>query len=276
MRTRKRVAFVLASAAACGVGMMAFASSASAILPLCVPATPNTTAGNQSCVRGQIQPSNLPGSFANVSLYTQVATRYLHPGNRNAGGFAKEVTVYYDNDGRITPGTIPNCAVADVANKTIPQAYAACGPAGKNAYLSPPGTVSGKASTAPPSNFGACTLVFKGPTANQVVLYTRVFTVANSQPNCTTSNGGGQVTVTLVGTISNANVAGFGKKLVTPLPSGITLPLDNFYATVKRGNYVQARCPAGASPLKVRARFVYSVSTAPYQPDIANHSAACT
>jgi len=279
MRTRKRVAFVLASAAACGVGIMAFASSASAIPPLCVPAAPNPTAGNQSCVRGQILPTNLPATLANVSLYTQVATRYLNPGNRNQGGFAKEVTVYYDNDGTITPGTIPNCTVADVANKTIPQAYAACGPAGKNAYLSPPGTVSGKASTAPiagTGNFGGCVLVFKGPTANQVVLYTWVFTTLNSNPSCTTSNGGGNVTVTLVGTISNAGVAGFGKKLVTPLPSGITLPLDEFHATVKRGSYVQARCPAGASPLKVRARFVYSVSTAPYQPDTANHSAPCT
>lgn len=262
MRTRRRAAFILASAAACGVGMIAYAGSASAIPAPCVPPAPNATVGNTSCVNGQILPgTGLGGTFKNVSLFTHVATRYLNPGNRSQGGFAKQVSVLYDAQGRITPGTIPNCATADLANKTIPQAYAACGPAGKNAYLSPAGTVSGKASTAPPSNFGACTLVFKGPTANQVLLYTRVFTTVNSNPNCTTSTGGGNVTIVLVGTISNSGVAGFGKKLVTPLPTGISLPLDDFYATVKRGTnpgYFQARCPAGTTPWKLRGIFAYS------------------
>jgi hypothetical protein len=282
MRTRRRAAFVLASAAVCGVGMIAYAGSASAIPALCVPAAPNTTAGNQSCVNGQILPNTgLGGTYHNVSLFTHVATRYLHPGNRSQGGFAKQVTVMYDNDGRINPGTIPNCAVADVANKTVAQAYAACGPAGKNAYLSPPGTISGKASTAPTSNFGACTMVFHGPTTNQVVLYTRVFTTVNSKPACqsisnpggTTPASQGNVTITLVGTISDSGVAGFGKKLVTPLPTGISLPLDDFYATVKRGSYVQSRCTA--SPLRIRAIFVYSVSTHPYETDTANFSQPC-
>ncbi len=275
MRTRRRAAFILASAAACGVGMIAYAGSASAIPAPCVPPAPNATVGNTSCVNGQILPgTGLGGTFKNVSLFTHVATRYLNPGNRSQGGFAKQVSVLYDAQGRITPGTIPNCATADLANKTIPQAYAACGPAGKNAYLSPAGTVSGKASTAPPSNFGACTLVFKGPTANQVVLYTRVFTTVNSNPNCTTSTGGGNVTIVLVGTISNSGVAGFGKKLVTPLPTGISLPLDDFYATVKRGSYVQAKC--STSPLKMRGIFQYSVSTHPYETDTANFAQPCT
>jgi len=255
--------------------MIAYAGSASAIPAPCVPPAPNPTVGNTSCVNGQILPSTgLGATYKNVSLFTHVATRYLNPGNRAQGGFAKKVTVMYDSDGKITPGTIPNCATADLANKTIPQAYAACGPAGKNAYLSPAGTVSGKASTAPPSNFGACTLVFKGPTANQVLLYTRVFTVVNSNPTCTTSNGGGNVTIVLVGTISNAGVAGFGKKLVTPLPTGISLPLDDFYATVKRGSYVQSKCTT--SPLRIRGIFEYSASAHPYETDTANFSQPCT
>jgi hypothetical protein len=273
MRTRRCAALVLASAALSAVGLFAFAGSASAAD--CIPAAPNPTAGNQSCVNGSILPNTGLGStFKNVSLYTHVATRYLHAGNRSQGGYANKVTVMYDANGRITPGTIPNCAVADVANKTIPQAYAACGPAGKNAYLSPPGTASGTASTAPPSNFGACTMVFKGPTAFQVVLYTRVFTTVNSHPACSPSLGGGNVTIVLVGTISNAGVPGFGKKLVTPLPTGISLPLDDFKATVKRGNYVQAKC--APSPQNIRAIFQYSVSTPPYQTDTANFAQPCT
>jgi hypothetical protein len=279
--TRRRTAFILASAAACAVGLFAYASSASAIPPLCVPPAPNATAGNQSCVNGQILPATGLGPSVpkNVSLFTHVATRYLNPGNRSKGGFAKQVTVYYDNDGHINAlpaGTAPKthrCPLSAVANKTIPQAYAACGPNGSDAYLSPPGTVSGKASTAPPSNFGACTLVFQGRDASHVTLYTRVFTTVNSNPTCAVSNGGGNVTVTLEGTIANAGIAGYGKKLVTPLPSGITLPLDDFYATVKRGNYVTSTCH---SPLRIRALFEYSVSTAPYQNDTANFAQSCT
>jgi hypothetical protein len=292
--TRRRAAFILASAAACAVGLFAYAGSASAIPALCVPPAPNTTQGNQSCVNGQILPATGLGPSVpkNVSLFTHVATRYLNPGNRSKGGFAKQVTVYYDNDGHINPlplGTAPKthrCPLSAVANKTVPQAYAACGPNGKDAYLSPPGTISGKASTAPPSNFGACTMVFQGKDASHVTLFTRVFTTANSAPACSsithpyTTNSGsanfnnqGQVAVTLEGTIANAGIAGYGKKLVTPLPSGITLPLDDFYATVKRGNYVTSTCH---SPLRIRALFEYSVSTAPYQNDTANFAQACT
>jgi hypothetical protein len=36
------------------------------------------------------------------------------------------------------------------------------------------------------------------------------------------------------------------------------LPLIDFYAYVKRGSYFQARCPAGASPWKLRVNWVYT------------------
>ena len=281
MRTRRRAAIIVASAAALGVGLFAFTGSASA-LTFCNPPAPNATQGNQSCVNGSITPNTGLGGGArkNISLFTHVATKYLNPGNRSEGGFAKQVTVLYDSDGTINAlpqGTAPKthrCTVAMVSNKTIPQAYAACGPNGTDAYVSPVGTVSGKASTAPPSNFGACTLIFQGKDASHVTLYTRVFTVPNSNPSCTVSNGGGNVTVVLEGTVANAGVAGFGKKLVTPLPSGITLPLDDFWAVVKRGNYVTSNCIGGTS--KIRGIFQYSVSTHPYETDTSNSSQPCT
>jgi len=269
--------------------MVAYAGSASAIPTPCVPATPNTTQGNQSCVNAQIVPNTGLGStFKNISLFTHVATKYLNPGNRSKGGFAKQVTVLWDSNGRINPlalGTAPKthrCALSDVSNKTIAQAYATCGPNGKDAYLSPAGTISGKASTAPvgtptnpAGNFGACTMIFQGRDGAHITLYTRVFTTLNSNPACSTSNTGGQVTIVLEGTIANAGVTGFGKKLTVPLPSGITLPLDDFYATVKRGTFVQSKCPAGTSPWNTRAIFVYSVSTHPYETDTANFAQSC-
>jgi hypothetical protein len=261
MRTRRRAAFVLASAAALGVGLFAFTGSAAAepVVPAC---TYVNSTGNKSCAKLLVTPSNAPAAFSgSQALGVRVRTLYAQPGNVNQGGKSKTVTLFFDNDFRITVAAGGgNCLQADLANKTVQQAYAACGPAGKNTYLSPPGTLSGRSSTAPPSNFGGCTMIFKGPTASQVLIYARTTTVVNSNPNCTTIGAAspGNVTTVLVGTIANAGVAGFGKKLTVPNIDSLAVPLDDFYATIKRGTYFQARCPAGVSPWKLRANWLYS------------------
>ncbi len=36
--------------------------------------------------------------------------------------------------------------------------------------------------------------------------------------------------------------------------------LDDFYATVQRGSVFRAKCPAGASPLKIQAVFDYTAA----------------
>jgi hypothetical protein len=276
MRTRRRVGFILASAAALGVGFFAFAGSAAAepVVPAC---TYVNSTGNKSCVKLLVAPSNAPAGFGNAQLGVRTRTLYAVPGNKPQGGFAKTVTLFFDNDFAINPAAGGgNCLQSDVANKTIPQAYAACGPAGKNAYLSPPGTISGRTSTAPASNFAGCTMVFKGPTASQVLLYARITTVVNANPTCSTPSGSsaGNVTVSLTGTIAAAGVAGFGKKLTVPNIDSLTLPLDDFYATIKRGSYFQARCPAGASPWKLRGIFAYSGTG--QAADTVNTTQACS
>jgi len=279
MRTSRRAAVVLASAAAFAVALIAYAASAAAepVVPACTPAA---TTGNDSCVKLLVTPSNAPATFGNSQLGVRTHTNYVQGNNKAQGGFAKTVTLFFDNDFAVTPGTIPKCQTADVANKTIAQAYAACGPAGKNAYLSPANTLSGRASTAPPSNWGACTMVFNGPGTNQVLLFARVTLTANSNPTCSTpaASSPGNVTVTLVGTIAPAGVAGYGKKLTVPNIDSLTLPLDDFYATVKRGSYFQAKCPAGASPWKLRGIFAYSGTqpNAGGPPDTVNTTQPCS
>jgi len=285
MRTKKR-AFILTSAAAFAVGLIAYVSLAAAepVVPACAYGAGHVggaDTANKSCDKLLVAPSNAPTGFANSQLGVRVRTLFVQPGNVNGGGKTSAVTLLFDNDFAInTAAGGGNCLTADVANKTIPQAYAACGPAGKNAYLSPPNTISGRASTAPPSNWGACTMVFKGPTANQVLLYARVSLVANSNPTCTTIAGSsaGNTTVTLVGTISPAGVAGYGKKLAVPGIANLAVPLDDFYATIKRGSFFQAKCPAGASPWKMQSKFVYSGTqpNAGGPPDTYNTTQPCT
>jgi len=280
MRTKRRAALALATAAAVGAGLIAFTGSASA-LSFCTPAAPNPTAGNQSCVNGAITPNTGLGStFKNVSLFTHVSTKYLHPGNKASGGFAKTVSVLYDSDGRITPGTIPKCTTAQLSGKNIAQAWSTCGPTSgstHNAYLSPATAVSGRTSTAPPSNFNGCTLVFNGPTVNgnpTVILYARVTLIANGTANCATpaSNSSGNTTVLLQGTIAPAGVAGFGKKLTVPGIDALPLPLDDFTALLKRGNYFKAKC--SASPWRVRGTFAYSGTG--QAADVSNPTQACS
>ena len=275
MRIKRRHALLVALAAAVGVGLIAFPASAGAAVPNC---TPPTTSTNDSCVRGVISPSNLPGTFANVKLFVRTRTNFTDPGNTAAGGEARIVTLDFDNDGRLIQGTIPTCAPSALVGKTVAQAWNTCGPgagASKNAYLStqiaPTGfgctanpCVSGQARAAPSIN--ACTMVFKGPFVNgnpTVTLFARApippsgtGQSCNDRPSTLT---GGTSTVVLRGTITNSPLSGYGKRLRVPnIDTQSPLPLIDFYAYVKRGNYVQARCPAGASPLKTRALWVYS------------------
>jgi hypothetical protein len=276
MRTKRRVAFTLAAAAAVAVGFIAFAASAAADPPACNPGTSATD--NKSCVNFQVLPNH---SAASNSLFVHTHTNYAHPGNKAQGGFAKTVTLLFDNDFAITPGTVPTCTTAQLSGKNISQAWATCGPgasAAHNAYLSPATAVSGRTSTAPPSNFPGCTMVFRGPNSGSnstVILYARVTLVANGTANCATpaSNTLGNTTVLLTGTIAPAGVAGFGKKLTVPGIDALPLPLDDFTALLKRGSYFKANS-CTPSPWKVRGTFAYSGTGQP--ADVSNPTQACT
>jgi hypothetical protein len=255
MRTRRRAAFIIASAATFGVGLIAYTASAAAepLVPACpFPVSP----GNDSCVRLAVAPANAPNAFGgSQQLGFRWRTLYQAP----AGAKEASVTLRFDDDLRFNLAAAGgnNCTQALLAGKTIAQAYAACGPLGNNTYLSTqvPGnpTLSGRASTAPPSNFGACTMLFKGPLPNKVLLYMRFTTVQNSNPNCTApaTNTGGNATFILPGTLTQAEPAPYKWKLTVPgintaLPGA--LALDDFYATIKRGAYFQARCPVNGPP----------------------------
>jgi len=274
MRSKRRVVFSLASAAVLAVGVIAFAASAAADPPACNPGSSPTD--NKSCVNFQVLPSNPHTTLTPASLFVHTHTNYAHPGNKPQGGFTKTLTVLFDSNFAITPTGIPTCTKAQLTGKTIAQAWATCGPgagAAHNAYLSPPTAVSGKTSTAPASNFDGCTLAFNGA-GSTIVLYARVTLVANGTANCANpaANTSGNRTVVLVGSITPAGVAGFGKKLTVPGIDQLPLPLDDFTAIIKRGNYFKAKC--SPSPWNVRGTFAYS--GAGQAADVSNPTQACS
>ncbi len=264
MRTR-RFASVLVSLAVFAVGLIAYAGSAAADPPPCAPGT--STTDNKSCVNFQVLPNNPGGTFTDSSLFFRTHTNFAHPGVVAQGGRLKTLRLDFDTDFRINPGTIPTCQLEDVyhGSTTIAQAWERCGPGADgpgevNAYLSnglgP--NVSGRVSTVPASNFPGCSLVFHGPTANQVILWWRIATVPNGTADCSNpaTNTFGNLTWAFPGTIGDSPVAGFGKRLTVPNLDLVNFPLDDFTAKLKRGNYFQAKCTV--SPWKVLGSFVYS------------------
>jgi hypothetical protein len=290
MRTRKRAAILAASAAALGVGLIAFPGSAGAVVPNC---TPPITPTNDSCVKGVISPSALGGTFKDVRLFARTRTNFTSPGNTSAGGRAKTVTLDFDNDGRLNFGTVPTCSTSALTGKSVAQAWNTCGPgagASKNAYLStevaPTGfgcnanpCVSGQARAYPTVN--ACTLVFNGPVNTSGQHTTTLFARAPVSPTACAQNPstitGGTTTVVLKGTVSTSPLAGYGPRLTVPNVDTAPLPLIDFYAYVKRGSFFQARCPAGASPLKVRGLWQYSGGPPSPEPsDTSVSTQACS
>ena len=95
----------------------------------------------------------------------------------------------------------------------------------------------------------------------------------NGTANCANpaNNTSGNTSLTLKGTITNAGVADFGKKLTVPNIDTAPLPLDDFTTTVKRGNYITARCNDANKILNIRGTFAYSGTGE--APDTVNRDA---
>jgi hypothetical protein len=233
-----------------------------------------------------VTPSALPGPggtppFANAQLDVQTHTVFTSPGNKPAGGFAKTVTLLFDDDVKLNLAGIPSCTATFGGSTTIAQAWERCGPGADtapevNAYLSPFTAVSGTASTAPASNFNGCTLVFK-KSATSLLLFARMTLVANGTPNCSSpaTNSSGNTSVTLTGNLTfPTNVADFKTTLTVPNIDLQPLPLDDFKAKVKRASVFQARCRDSNKLLNLRGTFAYSGSGE--AADTVNKTKACT
>jgi hypothetical protein len=267
MRTRRRIAALVVSAAALGVGLIAFPGSAAAAPPVVPTCTPKASTGSDSCVRGTVNAidGSVGTAFENVRLGTRVRSVFQPTTSEST-----KVIVRYDDDGRINLSGIPTCPASELTGKNIRDAYEQCGPGADgnppsegNAFLSAAGNVSGIASTVPPANLIACTMIFKGATNNSITLYARA-PVASTTTGCNNpaTNTGGSATVLFTGSITNQPTASpYGPTLTVPNTHTANPALDDFYATIQRG--VQARCPAGASPLKVQAVFDYTAAGDP-------------
>ena len=207
MRTRRRIAALVVSAAALGVGFIAFPGSAAAAPPVVPTCAFPVTAGSDSC--GTIQVTGVAppvgAAFENIKLGVRVRSQFSP-----ATSETTSVTLRFDDDIALNLSGIPVCPSSELTGKNMAAAYEQCGPNADgnpasegNAYLSAAGNVSGLGSTVPPANLVACTMIFKGATNNALTIYARA-PVANGTTGCNNpaTNTGGSATVLFTGNLT--------------------------------------------------------------------------
>jgi hypothetical protein len=275
MPNRRRIGIVLASAAALGVGLIAFPGSAAAVAPVQVPACtfPNT-AGSDSCPTLRVNAVNAPigPAFETVGLGIRVRSRF-----QPATSETTRVTLRFDDNIALNLNGIPACPAVEVAGKTVAQAYEQCGPGADgspasegNAYLSPPTAVSGYGSTVPPANLTACTMIFKGADNNRVTIYARApqtTTACNGNP---ATNNGGSTTVVFTGNLTRLPTSSpYDRVLNVPNTHTSNPALDDFSAFIRRGAAFRANCPAGTSPHRMQVTWDYTAAGDPNDTRVA-------
>jgi hypothetical protein len=266
MRTRKRIALLLVSAAALGVGLIALPASSAAAPPVVPTCAFPATAGSDSCDTFRVTAfdGSLGGTTENVGLGVRVRSRFEPSTSETTS-----VDLSFDNDVTLNLTGIAACPSSELTGKNIAQAWEQCGPGADgspasegNAYLSTGlgAQVSGIASTVP-NGGGAigCTMIFKGADNNHVTLFARAPVVdATTGCNNPATNTGGSTTVLFTGSITRqATSSPYDYTLNVPNTQAANPALDDYYATVVRGSVYRAKCE---NPLKIQAVFDYTTT----------------
>jgi hypothetical protein len=264
MRTRKRIALLLASAAALGVGLIALPASSAAAPPVVPTCAFPATTGSDSCntLRVTAFDGSLGGTTENVGLGVRVRSRFEPTTSETT-----IVDLSFDNDVALNLTGIAACPSAELTGKTIAAAWEQCGPGADgspasegNAYLSTGlgAQVSGIASTVPNGGGAvACTMIFKGADNNHVTLFARAPVVdATTGCNNPATNTGGSTTVLFTGVLSQI-AAPYKWKLHVPNTQAANPALDDFYSTVKRTTAFRAKC---VSPMRMLGFWDYTAT----------------
>lgn len=274
MRTRRRIAALVVSAAALGVGFIAFPGSAAAAPPAVPTCAFPATAGSDSCgtIRTTAVAPPIGTAFENIRLGVRVRSQFAP-----ATSETTSVNLRFDDDIALNLAGIPSCPASELTGKNISAAYEQCGPGADgnppsegNAFLSPAGNVSGFGSTVPPANLTACTMIFKGATNNALTLYARAPVAPTTGCNNPATNTGGSATVLFTGTLSHQPAASpYDWTLHVPNTHVSNPALDDFSATLSRGAAFRARCPAGVSPHRMQGTWDYTAAGDPTDTHVA-------
>jgi hypothetical protein len=243
--------------------LIGFPSAATAAPPTVPGCTPKPSSGSDSCVRGTVRA--IDGAIGSTFEPARVGIR-THSVFSPASDETARVILRFDQNIALDLTGIPSCPASELSGKTIAQAYEQCGPGADgsppsegNAYLSAAGNVSGIASTVPPPNLTACTMIFKGADSNHVTLYSRAPVAPATGCNNPVTNTAGSVTVIFTGTLSHMPASSPYDTVLTVANVAAANPaLDDFYATLSRGNAIRARCTTPTYKHKLVGVFDYT------------------
>jgi hypothetical protein len=260
------------------VGLIALPASASAAPPVVQTCTPQPSTGSDSCVRGTV--TALDGAIGSTLERVRVGVRTRSVFDP-ASDETTSVTLRFDENIALNLSGIPSCPASELTGKNISAAYEQCGPGADgnppsegNAFLSPAGNVSGLGSTVPPANLIACTMIFKGATNNALTIYARA-PVASATTGCNNpaTNTGGSATVLFTGTLTRqATSSPYDWTLTVPNTHTANPALDDFYATVSRGNAFRARCNnTTPKPHRMLGTWDYTAAGDPNDNRVATH-----
>ena len=216
----------------------------------------------------KFSPNKVPKKdFKAGSIKVHTDTVFAHPGDRTNGGFTQRVQIYFDKNIKFNTKGTPTCPGNFPSTTTLALAMQQCGKAKIG---------SGTASTAPTADFPGCVLAFNGvpqggnPT---IVLFTMVTFTTGGTPDCSdpAHNNSGNSSATLIGILKGAS-GQFGNQLDVNHIDQLPLPLDSFTSTIKKGNYVSARCNSSDKTWHVKTVHTYTGS----QPKIpVNETEKC-
>ena len=195
-------------------------------------------------------PSTAPkNTYKAGALFTDLITHYTTPADP-----VERTQIFLDKNFKVDPTAAGKCASSQLSSKTMAQAMAAC----KNALVG-----TGKATAQ--ASFGtvrACVLLFNGKPQNgnpTLQVFTRANAVPNSSISCANpgSNNQGNATVLLVGVFKPAS-GKYGKVLdVNRITQASPFPLTVYTTTIKKGNYVSARCNAADKTWHMQITWTY-------------------
>ena len=240
MRTRKRYIVLLGLAAA---GVLAVASV--------------TMAATTSTFTFNLSPSAAPKTdFAAASLATDLETTYTNPGNNVPGGAIERTQIFLDKNFKINSSGLQQCSPTQLTNQTMKGAVAACG----NAQVG-----NGIATATANGSFtiNGCVLLFNGaPQGGNPTLqvFTRVQASNPSTISCgnPSSNTQGNLTILLTGVLKPAS-SPYGTVLdVDHITQSASFPLEVFKTTIKKGDYVSARCNASDKTWRMQTTWTYN------------------
>jgi hypothetical protein len=265
-----RAAFLFASVALLASGVIAFPASAPAAPPVVQTCTPMPSSGSDSCARGTVRATD--GAIGSTLERARVGVRTRSTFSP-ATDETSRVILQFDQNIALDLAGIPTCPSSEVAGKNIAQVYEQCGPGADgtpasegNAYLSAAGNVSGIGSTVGvpglPNGLTACTLIFKGSDNNSVTLYARA-PVSSPTTGCSNpaTNTAGSTTVVFSGALTHQPASSpYDWTLTVSNVQTATPALDDFYATLSRGNAFRARCPTPTYRHKMVGIFDYTVT----------------